>query len=90
MPISLLEQKKKYKFLIPILGSLVLATLIILWLAFFKNPSALPSSSITPPVPKININWDTLKNPILETLKSFETIPPLPAASGRKNPFLPY
>ena len=93
MPISLLEQKKKNKFLLPVLAGIVLLTLIIFWAGFFKKPSApplLPLAEITPPVQMINIDWQALKNPILETLEPFEVIPPLQAAPGRKNPFLPY
>ena len=96
MPISLLEQKKKYKFLVPILGGIILLTLIIFWAGFFKNrvpqgrdegkDEATPHRSS-----EININWEILKNPILETLEGgFDEIPPWPGAPGRKNPFLPY
>jgi len=93
MPISLLEQKKKNRFLLPILGGIVLITLIVIWAGFFKKPSTpplLPSEEITPPVQIINIDWEALKNPILETLEPFGEILPLKSAPGRKNPFLPY
>ncbi|MDO8601424.1 MAG: hypothetical protein Q7R46_01935 [bacterium] len=90
MPISLLEQKKKQRFLLPILGVIILITLVILWLGFFKEPSIVPLSPTVSPAQKININWDALKNPILETLETFDTIPPLQGDYGRKNPFLPY
>jgi len=89
MPISLLEQKKKQKFLLPILGVIILITLIVILRGFFKKPSIVPSSSISIGQ-KINIDWDTLKSPILETLESFDVIPPLSGSYGRKNPFLPY
>jgi hypothetical protein len=93
MPISFLEQEKKNRFLLPVLGGIVLITLIIIWVGFFKKPSALPllpSGAITSPVQRINIDWETLKNPILGTLEPFWEILPLKSASGRKNPFLPY
>ena len=89
MPISLLEQKKKNKFLLPVLGGIILITLIILWLGFSKKPES-PSLISPTPLPKININWQALKNPILETLEPFEEISPLTGSPGRKNPFLPY
>ena len=93
MPISLLEQKKKRKLLLPILGGVMALTLIVLWANFFKKPAApplLPLATAVPPSQKINIDWETLKNPILEKLESFDVIPPLPGSYGRKNPFLPY
>ena len=94
MPISLLEQKKKNKFLLPVLGGIVLLTLIILFGGFFENrvPQKRDEGEDEAKLHRqsININWELLKNPILEKLEPFEEIAPLPASPGRKNPFLPY
>ncbi|OGZ23476.1 MAG: hypothetical protein A3A08_01000 [Candidatus Nealsonbacteria bacterium RIFCSPLOWO2_01_FULL_41_9] len=96
MSISLLEQKKKQKFLLPILGVIILITSIVIWQGFFKNrvPSGArdeleDEAALHRPI-KINIDWSTLKNPILETLEPFDLILPLQGSYGRKNPFLPY
>lgn len=91
MPISLLEQKNKNKLLMPILAGIVLITLIIIFGGFLKKPKiSSPAEEIKIFSPKININWEILKNPILDKLEPFEIIPPLPGSHGRKNPFLPY
>lgn len=90
MSISFLEQKKKNKLLLPILGGIIIITLIIIWLGLAKRQ---PASSPPSPVSvkqNININWQVLKNPILDNLELFEVIQPLQGSYGRKNPFLPY
>ncbi|MEK9135272.1 MAG: hypothetical protein AAB451_03155 [Patescibacteria group bacterium] len=89
MSISFLEQKKKNKLLLPILGGIIVVTLIIIWLGFSRKPESPLSISLLP-VHKINIDWQVLKNPILDNLELFEVIQPLQGSYGRKNPFLPY
>lgn len=84
------QEKKKQRYLILILILAVLSTAFIVWYRFLpKHPSApriLPEKP-----PKIIINFDILKNPLLANLAPFEGIPPFnPDEAGRSNPFQPY
>lgn len=45
---------------------------------------------ILPRMEGIRINFEILRNPLLEELQTFEEIQPYKDQVGRENPFLPY
>ena len=88
MAITFIEPKRKKYYLILLLIVVVIGVLFLIWNYFFlKAPP--PPVKPTPP-PEIKINFDTLKNPILEKLQPFEYIPLFEEKPGRENPFVPY
>ncbi len=100
MAIVFEKQKKTQRILILILIILLLATIFFIWQGFFKKEEGIISSG--PPVirKEIKINFDVLKNPLLEELQPFSGIEPFQEVSaspgepekkiGRENPFIPY
>ncbi|PJB99228.1 MAG: hypothetical protein CO077_02850 [Candidatus Nealsonbacteria bacterium CG_4_9_14_0_8_um_filter_35_12] len=88
MPIAFIEPKRRQQYLILLLIVVVLGILFLVWNYFLAKP--LPP--VFPPVPpsEIKINFEILKNPILEKLQPFEKIPPFEEKPGRENPFTPY
>lgn len=91
MAITFLQQRKKQKYLLPILAVLILVTGIVLWGGLFTENGAL----LTPALPRrlikeAEINFQVLENPVLEKLQPFEKIPPFLEEVGRGNPFLPF
>jgi len=93
MAIEFIKQKKKQNILIVIFVVLILLTFIIFWRGYFGTKKIPPS---TPAVPaefihqKMTINFDVLKNPILEAFQVMKEILPLKEDEmGRENPFLP-
>jgi len=88
MPITFIEPKRRKYYLILLLIVIVIGALFLIWNFFFLKAPA-PSVKPTPP-PEIKINFDTLKNPILEKLQPFEYIPLFEEKPGRENPFTPY
>ena len=71
-----------------ILGLVVTAILTVI-LVSRKTP---PLANIAPVFlpPKIEIDFQTLKNPQLDELEAFKDIPLFEGKIGRDNPFTPY
>jgi len=88
MAITFIEPKRKQQYLILLLIMIILGVLFLIWNYFLAKP---PSATLKPTLPsEIKINFEILKNPILEELQLFEKISPLEEGIGRENPFVPY
>ena len=88
MPIAFIEPKRKKYYLILLLIVIVIGASYLIWNFLFLRR---PTPPLKPLPPKeVKINFETLKNPILEKLQPFERIPPFEEKPGRENPFLPY
>ncbi|MFH1575368.1 MAG: hypothetical protein ABIB55_00280 [Candidatus Nealsonbacteria bacterium] len=91
MAIEFLQAQKKQRYLILILTLAICATLLVVWIGFFKTPAVVAPVFLPQAVqPKIGINWDVLKDTKLEALQNFEQTPALEDEVGRENPFTPY
>ena len=88
MPIAFIEPKRRKQYLILLLVVIVIGALFLIWNYFFLK--LVPSISKPAPPREIKINFEILKNPILEKLQPFEKIPPFEEKPGRENPFVPY
>ena len=89
MAITFLQQRKKQKSLIFVLIAVIILIFIVVWRGFWAKPKPVLVPMISEP-PKIEINFEVLKSPILKELQLFEEIKPFEEEIGRKNPFLPY
>lgn len=91
MAITFREQTKKQRNLIFVLLAIGLITALLIWQGFLK-PQKLPEVEVFKPIKKIEINFEILKNPFFEKLRSFEGIPALSPEEkiGRENPFKSY
>jgi len=91
MAILFLEKTKKQKYLLIVFLIVILITALVIWRGFFikEKPS---EKVISKPKREIQIDFETLKNPILENFEPVEKIIPLgpEIEIGRENPFLPY
>jgi len=84
------EKQKRLKYLLVILIVLIVAALFVFSRNFFVKESPI-SSDIGFTLERISINFDVLKNPLLQELQPFEEIPyPEEMEIGRENPFIPY
>jgi len=92
MPATVIEQTKKQKYLIIVLVVLVLVIFIVIYRGYFAKEILPIEPTGFMPGRKLEINFETLKNPVLNQLQPFEKIEPLgPEVSvGRENPFIPY
>ena len=90
MAIEFLQAQKRQRYLILILTLVICGILLVVWLGFFKKPAAAPIYLPVIVPPKIEINWDVLKDEALAELQSFKQIPALKDEVGRENPFTPY
>jgi len=89
MAIEFLEQLKRQRYLILVLAIIILMIIIVIWRGFFAiEKPVLPP--VEKPVKKIEIDFQTLKSPLLEKFQIFEAIPPFEEEAGRENPFLTY
>jgi len=91
MAILFLEKTKKQKYLIIVFLVVILITALVIWRGFFikEKPS---EKVISKPKREIQIDFETLKNPILEEFQPIEKIIPLgpEIEIGRENPFISY
>ena len=95
MVITFAKERKRQQYLILILLLVVFGIAAVLWWGFFKEEGVgtpVASPILTPL--KVEINWETLKDPQLQELQSFEEITSFEEDGGeevgRKNPFTPY
>lgn len=89
MAIKFIKERKKQKYLILVLGIVVLVTTIVLWQGFFKKEKPI-SPSVGLQFRPVRIDFDLLESPVLKELQVFEEIPSFVETKGRENPFLPY
>lgn len=91
MAITFTQDKKKQRYLLIILGAIVLLILGIVWRGF-SGREAMPQPSAVPTVvlPTVKIDFDVLKLPALEVFQIFADIPAFQGTVGRSNPFIPY
>lgn len=90
MAITFLQQEKRQKYLILILVGVILLTFFVVWRGFLFKPKAVLAPTISEP-PEIEINFQTLKSPLLKELQPYQEIEPLlEEEMGRENPFIPY
>lgn len=100
MAITFLEQKEKQRNLILIFIGIVLIMAFIIWQGFFKEEKITPPEEFLGVKKEIKIDFEVLKNPLLEEFQPFVKIKPFqvtPPAEGemveelgRENPFIPY
>jgi hypothetical protein len=93
MAITLLAQRKRQKYLIPLLIVIILSIGLVLWKGFITKeelPTIPEIPEIVIPTKKIEIDFRVLENPLLEELQPFEEISPLEQEPGREHPFFPY
>jgi len=92
MATNFLEQRKRQKYLIPIILVVIIATAIILWFGYFRKEQSpfSPKTPISPTLREIEIDFSVLENPFLTKLQPFIKISPFEGKKGRINPFEPY
>lgn len=92
MAITFIERRKRLKYLVPILVTVVLITIFVLLYGFFAEiEDLLPEPVVEPLIKqKIEIDFDVLRDPIFEQLIPFEQIPVFEEEIGRENPFIPF
>ena len=92
MAITFLEQRKRQKYLLPVLLLVFLITAFVIWWGFLKEEKTdFGLNGVLPGVSrKIEINFDFLKGLDPEKFQSFEKIPPFEEEAGRENPFVPF
>jgi hypothetical protein len=89
MPITFIEPKRRKYYLILLVIAVVIGVLFLVWNLFFLRAPVSVVSKPSPPQ-EIKINFEILKNPLLEKLQPFEYIPLFEGKPGRENPFTPY
>ncbi len=92
MPINYFtKQKKKQRYLLLILGIVILAVFLVLKFDYFKKEKVF---SPQPPQnfsnEEIKIDFSIFKNSFLKELQQFEKPALFEGRKGRENPFLPY
>ena len=97
MAITFLEKRKRLEYLIHVLVVLLFITVFVLWQGFFSphtTPYYIIDIDTFEEAPRrIEIDFQALKDPFLDTLLPFEEIAPWEEREeglGRENPFLPY
>jgi len=92
MAITFLEERKIQKYLVWILGIILLIISLVIWRGFFVKETPVLPEEIVKPSKKIEINFDILESSILKGLQPFEEIEPAgeEVEIGRENPFMPY
>lgn len=89
MAITFLQQKKRQKYLLIILGVLIAISLLVVWQMFFIKSALTPVEQVVK-TPEVKMDFKTLENPIFAELTPFEKIPSFGDDTGRDNPFSPY
>ena len=92
-----MQRKKVQRNLIFIFLVVLLFIGFVVWQGFFqKGISPRQEETIKTPREEVKINFEVLKNPLLQSLQPFSDIQPFKESTttdeklGRENPFLPY
>jgi len=86
-----LEERKRLRFLIPILVIVLSITIFVLWQGYFGGEEPIIMETPTfPSFKKVEINYQIFDDPIFDKLQPFEGVPSFEETPGRENPFLPY
>ena len=91
MTLSLLQRKKIQQLLILVLGIVILVTVTVLWIGYFKKEPApvVELQGIVNPISKsVDINFGVLSLPLLQELDAPADPVLEPELKGRSNPFL--
>ncbi len=91
MAVDFIQQRKRQKYLLPIVLVVIVIAFIVLWFVYFRKekPAYVPEVS-GPVLKEIKINFDILENPLLKKLQPFIKIPSFEGETGRDNPFISY
>ena len=84
------KQKQKQKYLLGVVGLIMLTVVAVLYFGFFREKSDTVEIAPVSLIKEINIDFNVLENPFLEKMRPFEKIPEYEGEIGRENPFLPY
>ena len=87
MEISIQSQRNRLKFLVPVLGLIILITILVFWRGLFLGKG--PERIIINSPAEIKINFNILKSQDVADLEEFEQIPSFEGTPGKENPFLP-
>lgn len=90
MAIIFTQEKKKQRYLLIVLGLIVLLFLGIVWWSFSAEETSQPSVEPAIVLPEVTVNFDVLKSPALEGFQMLADIPTLQGTVGRSNPFISY
>lgn len=89
MAITFQEQIKKQRNLIFIFLIVVLITVFIIWRGY-RVEEGLLEVSVFERFQRIEIDFEILRNPLLDQLQLIEKTLPFEGEIGRENPFIPY
>jgi hypothetical protein len=88
MAITFQEKERKQRYWIFVFIIIIFAVFLVFRFGIFQKKISPPLTASKPP--KIEINFEALKNPFLKELLPYEEIKPFQEKVGRENPFLPY
>lgn len=89
MAITLLQKQKIQKYLILAFIAVLIIIVFVLWLGYRKKED-LPPQEVFIVQEEVRIDFEVLKNPLLQELEVLEKIEPFAEEAGRENPFLPF
>lgn len=94
MVITIIQERKKQRYLVLVLALIIFVILFVVWLGFFrktKSSVVLPSVPVSIyTIPKVEIDWQFLDRLRSQTSQPFEETAPFQGDFGRKNPFITY
>lgn len=92
MAITIVQERKKQRYLISVLALIIFAILAVIWFGFFREESvSLPSvPTVIYVLPEVEIDWQMLEDLRSQPAYSFQEISTFEGSFGRDNPFIPY
>lgn len=90
MAITFSQKQKRQSYLALLFLILIILIFILIRQGYFAKVKITAPPEAIPELPKIEINYEALKNPILKDLQLFDDIKPFEGEAGRENPFVPY
>lgn len=90
MPVNFIQEKKKQKYLVFIVGAVIITIFIVLWFGYLRKPKAVVEVIPVSVIKAIEVDFKVLEHPFLKEFQPFEKAPLFDGEKGRKNPFLPY
>ena len=92
MAITIIQERKKQRYLTLIFALIIFAILAVVWLGFSRRQGVSPPqvSGTVYILPEANIDWQMLEDIRRSSLQPLEEISAFEGQFGRENPFSPY
>lgn len=89
MTITFIPEARKQRYLLMLLGAVLVGALGLVWYKFFRETPVFTYQTQPPPPREIQIDFSVFEDPAFRELGAARPAIPFPSEVGKRNPFFP-